>query len=199
MAERLRQDRGVAEIRTFTDAVLTSTRLTLRPFTESDIDAVLVAATDPVTQAWLPLPQPYLREHAHTWCCDTAPSVRASGRGLVRAVEAAGHLVGSIDLKRTDWASGVTEIGYWTTPSARGGGVMTEATTTLARWVLDVMGFERVELRVAQANAASIRVAEKAGFVREGVARSAGYIRAGRVDLVIYSFIRADLGLPASR
>ena len=51
----------MAEIRTFPDAVLTSGRLTLRPFTESDIDAVLVAATDPVTQAWLPLPQPYLR------------------------------------------------------------------------------------------------------------------------------------------
>jgi RimJ/RimL family protein N-acetyltransferase len=185
----------VAEIRTFPDAVLTTARLTLRPFTESDVEAVQTAAADPVTQAWLPLPHPYTRLHAQTWCRDTAPTVRATGRGLVRAVEADGSLVGSIDLKRTDWASAVTEIGYWTTPSARGSGVMTEATAALARWVLDAMGFERVELRVAPGNAASIRVAEKAGFAREGVARSAGYVRAGRVDLVIFSLIRADLGL----
>jgi RimJ/RimL family protein N-acetyltransferase len=115
-------------------------------------------------------------------------------------VEADGCLVASIDLKRTDWAAGVTEIGYWTTsPFARGTGVMTEATQTLARWVLELIGFARVELRIATGNAASIRVAEKAGFGREGVARSAGYFHAGRVDLVIYSLIRADLGLPARR
>ena len=55
--------------------------------------------------------------------------------------------------------------------------------------------FERVELRAATGNLASQRVAEKAGFVREGVARNAGHVHAGRVDLVVYSLTRADLGL----
>jgi hypothetical protein len=27
-------------------------------------------------------------------------------------------LVGAIDLKRTDWAAGVTEIGYWAAPDS---------------------------------------------------------------------------------
>lgn len=130
-----------------------------------------VAASDPVTQTWLPLPNPYTVEDARTWCLDRAPAVRSSGRGLVRAIEADGCLVGSIDLKRTDWVSRVTEIGYWVSPTARGRGVMTEATQILARWVLDDMGFARVELRIAPENVASLRVAEKAGFVREGVAR----------------------------
>jgi RimJ/RimL family protein N-acetyltransferase len=190
---------GVPERRRFPDAVLTTDRLTLRPFNESDVEAVLSAVADPVIHTWLPLPDPYTRRHAQLWCCDTAPAVRRTGRGLVRAVEAASGLVGSIDLKRTDWEGRVTEIGYWTSASARGNGVMTEATRALARWVLDVMGFARVELRIASGNAASIRVAQKAGFVREGVARSAGYVHAGRVDLVIYSLIRADLGLPQDR
>lgn len=118
---------------------------------------------------------------------------------MVRAVESEGHLVGSIDLKRTDWLSGVTEIGYWTAPLMRGRGVMTEATRVLALWALDDMGFERVELRIATDNAASLRVADRAGFTREGVARSAGYVHGGRVDLVISSLIRADIGLPELR
>ena len=180
----------------FPDVVLSTPRLSLRPFEECDIDGVVSAASDPVTQQWLPLPDPYTREHAQSWCRDQAPAVRTSGQGLVRAVEAAGQLVGAIDLKRTDWAARTTEIGYWTSPEARGQGYMTEAVRTLACWALQDMGFARVELRVAPLNAASLRVAEKAGFVPEGVARSAGHVHAGRVDLVISSLVRADLGLP---
>jgi RimJ/RimL family protein N-acetyltransferase len=108
-------------------------------------------------------------------------------------VESDGRLVAAIDLKRTDWISGVTEIGYWTSPSARGRGVMTEAAGALAQWVLDQMGFARVELRIAPGNLASLRVAEKVGFRREGVARSAGIVHHGRVDLVIFSLLPADL------
>ena len=51
--------------------------------------------------------------------------------------------------------------------------------------------------RAATGNAASRRVTEKAGFRAEGVARSAGYVHGGRVDLVIYSLVRSDLGLLA--
>ena len=63
-----------------------------------------------------------------------------------------------------------------------------------ASWALREQGFERVELRAATGNLASQRVAEKAGFVREGVARNAGHVTHGRVDLVVYSLTRADLG-----
>lgn len=36
-------------------------------------------------------------------------------------------------------------------------------------------------------------VAEKAGMTREGVARNAGFTNTGRVDLVVFSFVPADL------
>jgi RimJ/RimL family protein N-acetyltransferase len=166
-------DIGV-EKKAFPDAVLNTSRLTLRPFVEADIEAVQEGAADSSTQKWLPLPRPYTASHARAWCLELAPAVRTAGLGLVRAVESEGRLVGSIDLKRTDWMSGVTEIGYWTAPGWRRRGVMTEATKALALWVLDDMGFERVELRIATGNVASLRVAARAGFTREGVARSAG-------------------------
>lgn len=186
----------MVQLPTFPDVVLATRRLVLRPFRGADADAVVTAANDELTQRWLPLPRPYTREQAEHWCTVEAEGRRTSGQGLVRAVESDGRLVGSIDLKRTDWAARVTEIGYWTSPDARGHGNMSEATRSLAQWVLEERGFARVELRIATGNAASLRVAENAGFRAEGVARSAGYLHDGRVDLVICSLIRADLGLP---
>ena len=179
----------------FPDVVLQTQRLTLRPLRPGDAEAVLAAATDDETQRWLPLPRPYLREHAEGWCGEVSAAVRTSGQGIVRAVERDGRLAGCIDLKHVDWAARTAEIGYWTVPDARGAGVITEATRELARWALADRGFERVELRIAPGNTASLRVAAKAGFVREGVARNAGFIHGGRVDLVIHSLVRADLAL----
>lgn len=180
----------------FPDVVLTTPRLSLRPFAESDTDAVLIAGTDPITRQWLPLPDPYTRDHARSWCVVESAAIRTSGQGLVRALDAGGQLVGAIDLKHTDWAMCTTEIGYWSAPHARGQGYMTEAVRALALWALQHMGFARVEIRVAEQNTASRRVAEKAGFVPEGVARSAGRVHSGRVDLLISSLTRSDLGLP---
>jgi 8-oxo-dGTP diphosphatase len=124
---------------------------------------------------------------------DRAPALQASGVGLVRAIERDGDLAGTIDFKRTDWAAGVTELGYMTCPWARSQGVMTEALQAAATWALSDAGLHRVELRIATGNVASRRVAEKAGFEFEGIARSAGYVHAGRVDLAIYSQTTQDL------
>lgn len=46
------------------------------------------------------------------------------------------------------------------------------AAILLSRWALDVIGLERLELFAHPENVASQRVAEKAGFHREGIARS---------------------------
>ena len=70
---------------------------------------------------------------------------------------------------------------------------MTAAVVGLSDWLLGEMAFERVELRIAPGNGASHRVAEKAGFTYEGLARNAGFTDSGRVDLAVYSLVPADL------
>lgn len=177
----------------FPDVVLRTQRLTLRPYAEADVPALHEAGNDPGTLRWLPLPSPYTVDQARTYALGVAAEARTSGRGLVRAVERDGALVAGLDLKRTDWVAKVTEIGYWTHPSYRGRGLMPEAVRALATWVITDRGFERVELRIAPGNAASLRVAEKAGFTREGTARNAGYVHGGRVDLVICSLVPDDI------
>lgn len=81
----------------------------------------------------------------------------------------------------------------WTAAAHRGRGVMPTAVRLVADWMLTDLDFERIELRIAPGNHASIRVAEKAGFRFEGVARNAGFTAAGRTDLAVHSLIRADL------
>jgi RimJ/RimL family protein N-acetyltransferase len=54
-------------------------------------------------------------------------------------------------------------------------------------------GFQRIELRLVPGNTAARRVADKAGFVYEGLLRNAGNIHSGRVDLEMWSLVAGDL------
>ena len=181
---------------TFPEVSIETARLLLRPYRGEDAADVALACRDELTQRWLPLPNPYTEADALAWCTEMAPGFRTSGEGIEWAAvrRSDRRLIGSFGLKRTDWRGRTSEIGYWIAPWARSEGLAVEAVTAIARWLLLEQGFERLTLRAAPGNVASQRVAEKAGFVREGVARAAGFTNDGRVDLVVFSLVRADLG-----
>lgn len=142
----------------------------------------------------LPLPRPYTLSDAENWCLRLSHELRDRGDGLNLAVATdAGDFVGCVSLKKTNWRTAVTEIGYWTAPRMRSAGYTTTATAFLARWAL-ANGMERVELTAAAGNLASQRVAEKAGFSFEGVMRNAGIVHDGRVDLRLYALTPERLG-----
>lgn len=179
----------------FPDNTISTHRLELRPYRAEDAPDVAAACRDELTQRWLPLPNPYTDADALAWCTEMAPGFRTSGEGIEWAAvrRADGRLVGSFGLKRTDWRARSSEIGYWVAPWARGDGLAVEAVIAIGRWLLLEQRFERLVLRGATGNIASQRVAEKAGFTREGVARNAGFTNAERVDLVVFSLIPADV------
>jgi len=182
-----------AGTQTFPETTLTAGDLTLRPLREDDADDVAAACQDAETLRWLPLPRPYTRANAEWFIGTLVPTQRDSGAGIVFAIESAGRLAGAIDLKHVNWVSKVAEVGYWVAPWARGQAVASEATRALSQWAIREYGFERVVVLAATGNVASQRAAEKAGFVREGVARNAGYVHDGRVDLVVFSLVPVDL------
>lgn len=181
----------------FPEATLETPRLLLRPYRADDAPDVALACSDELTQRWLPLPTPYTEAEGLAWCTEQAPGIRASGDGVQWAAvpRSGGRLVGSFGLTRTDWRARTSEIGYWVAPWARRQGVAVEGVTAVARWLLEEHEFERLELRAAVGNVPSQRVAERAGFLREGLARNAGYVHDGRVDLAVFSLVRSDLGL----
>ncbi|WP_217184984.1 GNAT family N-acetyltransferase [Streptomyces sp. AC495_CC817] len=164
----------------------------LSPLAIEDAPEIHAALADPELRQWLPLPEPYPLELAEAWCGELAPGLREAGTGLVLGVRTRGGLVGSIDVKRVDWRARTAELSYWTAAPHRGRGLMPAAVSAVTDWLLGDLAFERIELRIAPENLGSLRVAEKSGFVREGVARNAGFTDAGRTDLVIHSRISTD-------
>lgn len=187
---RLRHDTALAP-EVFPRDELVTPRLRLRAFTLGDVPDLAVTAADPLTQSWTTVPRDYTEEHARDYVLTFTERQRADGAGIAWAAEdrVTGRYAGSVDLKATDWLHRTTEVGYMTAPWARGSGFAGEAVLAVARWLFTRQGFHRVQLRAAAGNLASQRVAEKAGFVREGVARNGGH----GTDLVVYGLIPADL------
>jgi RimJ/RimL family protein N-acetyltransferase len=84
------------------------------------------------------------------------------------------------------------EIGYIVGPAARGKGVATRTLRLLTEWGFSELGLERIELWIDVTNTASERVAERLGYVREGVLRSYWFKEDIRRDFGIWSLLRTD-------
>jgi RimJ/RimL family protein N-acetyltransferase len=91
-----------------------------------------------------------------------------------------------------DLAAREGEIGYMVAPAARGRGASARAVRLLTRWGFEELALERLELRIDVTNRASERVAERAGYRREGVLRNAYFKEGLRSDTGIWSRLVTD-------
>jgi len=93
-----------------------------------------------------------------------SPPGSLSGASLSVVLE--GRLVGFLYLGSRGDAS--VELSYGIAPPFRGRGIATRAVLLATKWLLGRDDCSRVELRISAHNVASLRVAEKAGFVYSG-------------------------------
>ncbi|WP_176573600.1 GNAT family N-acetyltransferase [Nonomuraea pusilla] len=185
----LREDDGEPS-RVLPREELRTPRLLLRAYAERDVPDLVAMAADPLIQANTGVPRDYTEEHAHAFF-GRSERMRMRGHGIAWAVEelASGRLAADVGVRDLDWNHGTAEVGYMAAPWARGNGYTAEAVAAVARWLFEQHGLRRLQLRAAVTNHASQRVAEKAGFVREGVARSS---LVGE-DMALYSLVPSDL------
>jgi RimJ/RimL family protein N-acetyltransferase len=171
---------------------LTDGVVVLRLLREEDVAPMITHCRDPQMQRWTTVPTSYEEKDAREWL-RLAAKRWANGEAAVFAIADAftGQYLGGIDLCSGPWPVG--EIGYGVKPEARGRGVATRALRLLARWALDELELARVELITDVDNIASQRVAEKAGFVREGTLRQRLEVKGRRSDCVMYSMLADDL------
>jgi RimJ/RimL family protein N-acetyltransferase len=175
------------------DNPLSDGEVALRAWTEADADAIVAPLNEPEIARWTRVPAPYTRADADEFFARVRSRL-TSGEELSLAIASAttGELLGSIGL-RVGWENRRGELGYLVFTPARGNGVATRAVGLLARFGFERLGLGRVEVLVATGNPASQRVAEKAGFTREGVLRS--YMLSGgeRLDMVSFSLLPDEL------
>ena len=174
---------------------LTDGVVVLRPWEEPDVSALVAAIDgDPEISVWLELiPQPYTEHEARTWIAQ-ATSMWRERTASPFAVVVDDEVVGGVGINWIDRGHGVGDIGYWLRKDVRGRGYTTRAVVLAARWAFSC-GCERLQLRADAENAASLRVAERAGFTREGIQRSARYNpRLGRrMNFVVFSLLPHEM------
>ena len=172
---------------------LTDGEILLRPWERRDVPSVTAACQDPEIPRWTVVPHNYTERHARDFIASTAGDL-AAGRELAMAiVDTDDRVLGALGMSNFDWSDMKGEIGYWMAPEARGRGIGARATRMLAEWAVTTLGLERLELLAHPDNEASQRLAERAGFKREGVLRMCRRRHGVREDLVMYSLLAEDL------
>jgi RimJ/RimL family protein N-acetyltransferase len=105
--------------------------------------------------------------------------------------ELPGHaLAGGCELRLE--GDGRAALSYWTFPAFRGRGFASRAVRLVTAWAFDRLEVARVELLVEPDNAASLAVARRAGFTREGLLRGHTTVGPRRVDMISWSRLPSD-------
>lgn len=96
-------------------------------------------------------------------------------------------LIGFLDLKNIDWSIPKSEMGAWMDEAWAGKGVATKAFGTFCDYCFQTFDFKKLFLRTHSSNGAAQRLAEGAGFEREGILRRDYKTTSGElVDLIYY-------------
>ncbi|HEV3382316.1 MAG TPA: GNAT family N-acetyltransferase [Trebonia sp.] len=174
----------------FPEVKIAADRLTIREYGPGDAGLVMELLSLGNPEA-LPPGGPSSPDDVPAWLADGVCQPRRAGSGVhLMMLERAGdRIAGSISLFHADWAVRSAEIGYGVRSDERGKGYATEALAAVTRWALSDGGIQRAWLTANTDNLASIRVAEKAGFHREGTLRRANLEDDGLHDLAVFSLL----------
>jgi len=164
---------------------ITTERLLLRVPRIGDgaliIDSVLTSL--PKLKPWLPwATDQYTVDDAEDWCRRSASKflVRKEAGYLILNRQTGQHM-GNISSFSKDWRVPKFEIGYWLATREVGQGCMTEALEAVTQMTFEHFGARRIEIYTDAENHRSRRVAERAGYLLEGVLKHFSSNSAGQM------------------
>jgi RimJ/RimL family protein N-acetyltransferase len=166
-------------------------RIALRHMTESDLPGLTQVLTDPQTRG---LYNPTRMGSPH----GIEKRFREDGfsneeHEVMMVCDASGAVIGDVLHFRARRYSTAREVG-WTihNPVHRNQGYATEAVTALVNYLFQAFPINRVECNTSITNLASLRLAEKCGFTREGVLRGLVFVGGVYLDDAVFSILRSD-------
>lgn len=152
---------------------LTDGVVTVRPWSDADIAAVVSAGRDPAIPEMTTITRDGTPDDARRFIArQRERALDGSGIPLAIAENTTGRTVGWIGANRPDLANRRADIGYWVLSAARGRGLAGRAGALFVPWVVTALGLVRAEAVIAPENHASQRVVERLGFVPEALLRA---------------------------
>jgi RimJ/RimL family protein N-acetyltransferase len=163
------------------------------PIAREHLAAMSAAVLDPDVLRFTGFPDPPDPAFPAAWIERYLRGREAGERAAFAALDAAnGAFLGSGMAPHINKPGRELELGYLVAPEARGRGVGTAILRWLTRWAFEEERMLRLELRISPDNIGSQRVAERCGYVREGVLRSLHFKGDLREDTIVYSRLPSD-------
>lgn len=171
---------------------LTDGVVIVRAFGPSDAQAFAEASQDPEILRWTLTEEGLTAGRVAAWIEEVARDMDRGGTARLAIVDAATDaVVGQVGLS-PEWNESTGELFYWLAAPARGRGLTARAVRLVAAWALAELGLARVAICVDSRNRPSLGVARTAGFVEEGMLRSAQRFKGERIDTVVFSRLPDD-------
>jgi RimJ/RimL family protein N-acetyltransferase len=173
--------------------VLTTERLRLRAFKDTDAKSVQLLAGDPLIAATTAsIPHPYGDGLAEAWIAQHEEWF-AKGTAAQFAVVSkySDELLGCMSFFGMN-DNRKAEIGYWITVNQWGKGYCSEAATALLDWGFTSLDLYRVIARHMVNNPASGKVMRKLGMTKEGTLRQDAFKNGAYYDVDLYGILRDE-------
>jgi [ribosomal protein S5]-alanine N-acetyltransferase len=172
---------------------LHTARLRLRPFDDADADVLFAMHSSALVLRYWDSP-PWSERARAARFITACRQMAAEGTGTPLAVNRVsdGAFIGWCSLSRWNPDHRSAALGYCFDDAAWGHGYATEAARALLQWAFDTLDLNRVQAETDTRNAASARVLEKLGFVREGMLREDCVVNGEVSDSWVYGLIRRD-------
>jgi ribosomal-protein-alanine N-acetyltransferase len=170
--------------------IITTSRLVLRPYRDTDLEEVLRYATDPQWAQFLPVPQPYERAHGVAFLTQQVAVDRTSSPSW--AITADGLVIGGVDVSIYHTQRRAS-IGYSLSPKWWGRGLATEAAQAVVDSCFASLDWlNKIAADADAENSGSLRVMEKIGMQREGLLRKHRVTHGKIVDVVACGMLREE-------
>lgn len=174
---------------------LSTPRLCLRRFRESDAEAFAGYRSDPAVARYQDWDAPYPVERARRFVSAMATEpADVPGEWLQIAVTLAGDdtLVGDCAFVPQAHEPRTAEIGFTIAPQHQGRGYAREAVSALLRYLFDQLGKHRVIASCDARNAPSVKVLEAVGMRREGHTVESTWAKGEWTDDLLFAVLRCE-------
>lgn len=181
------------DMRPFSEVVISTPRLVLRPLGPADAEPLYrIYADAEFMRYWNTAPWDSV-EKARS-LIERDQRELAAGEHLRLGVRAKGTdtLIGTCSLFRFHEESRRAEIGYGIAPAYWRRGYTYEAVGALIRFAFRELGLNRLEAEIDPRNVASARSLEKLGFTREGLLRERWIVDGEVSDSALFGLLAGD-------